>query len=294
VRDQAITGLHSVLMPGSNLRTNDIPGWLSAASVGGTFTALLLLELRRPLRRPVESKLRRNARNLAVAGLAAATVQLIERPVVAPLARLVEERRWGLLKRFRLPVWIEALLGAVLLDYTLYLWHVLAHKVPLLWRFHQVHHVDLDLDASTALRFHFGELAFSVLSRAAQVLGIGVCPLTLSAWQTALLVEIMFHHSNVELPDRVERWLGCLIVTPRMHGIHHSMVEAETNSNWSSGLTLWDWLHGTLRLNVPQGQIRIGVPAYSDPRDVTLPKIVELPFTEQRPSWQWPDEGRLG
>ena len=249
------------------------------------------MELRWPLRRPVESKLRRNARNLAVATLAAATVQFVERPAVAPLARLVEERRWGLLKRLGLPAWAEALLGAVLLDYTLYLWHILTHKLPLLWRFHQVHHVDLDLDASTALRFHFGELVFSVLSRAAQVLGLGVCPLALSAWQTALLVEIMFHHSNVALPIGVERWLSRLIVTPRMHGIHHSMVEAETNSNWSSGLTLWDWLHGTLRLNVPQGEIRIGVPAYSDPREVTLPKIVEMPFVEQRPSWQWPGNG---
>jgi sterol desaturase/sphingolipid hydroxylase (fatty acid hydroxylase superfamily) len=277
-------------MTKSDFRNDEISGWLGAALVGGTFAALFLLELQRPLRRTVESKLRRNARNLAVAGLAAAAVQLVERPVVVPLARLVEERRWGLLKRFRLPVRTEIVVGGVLLDYTLYLWHILAHKVPLLWRFHQVHHVDLDLDASTALRFHFGELALSVLWRAAQVLGIGICPLTLSVWQTALLVEIMFHHSNVKLPNGLECWLSRLIVTPRMHGIHHSMVEAETNSNWSSGLTLWDWLHGTLKLNVPQGEIQIGVPAYSDPQEVTLPKIVEMPFVEQRPSWQRPGE----
>jgi sterol desaturase/sphingolipid hydroxylase (fatty acid hydroxylase superfamily) len=100
----------------------------------------------------------------------------------------------------------------------------------------------------------------------------------------------MFHHSNIELPNGLERRLSCLIVTPRMHGIHHSMVEAETNSIGSSGLTLWDWLHGTLRLNVPQGEIRIGVPAYSDPQEVTLPKVVEMPFVEQRPSWRWPGE----
>lgn len=274
-----------------NLRNSEVPGWLGMVLGGGAFVALFLLELRRPLRRTVESKLRRSARNIAVAGLAAATVQLIERPVVEPLARLAEERRWGLLKRVHLPVWTEILLGGVLLDYTLYLWHILGHKVPLLWRFHQVHHVDLDLDASTALRFHFGEMAFSVLWRAAQVLGIGICPLTLSAWQTALLVEIMFHHSNVEMPDRLERWMSRLIVTPRMHGIHHSMVEAETNSNWSSGLTLWDWLHGTLQLDVPQGEIRIGVPAYGDPREVTLPRVVQMPFIEQRPSWRRRGDG---
>jgi hypothetical protein len=144
--------------------------------------------------------------------MAAAAVQLVERPVVVPLARLVEERRWGLLKVLRLPVRTEILLGAVLLDYTLYLWHILTHKVLLLWRFHQVHHVDLDLDASTALRFHLGELVFSVLSRAAQVLGIGICPLTLSAWQAALtggdyVPPFQYRiaqrvRAPVELPDR--------------------------------------------------------------------------------------------
>jgi sterol desaturase/sphingolipid hydroxylase (fatty acid hydroxylase superfamily) len=272
-------------MAKSDFRNNEISGWSGAALTGGTFAALFLLELRRPLRRSVESKIRRHARNFAVASLAAAAVQVVERPVVLPLARLVEARRWGLLKRLGLPVWTEIVVGGILLDYTLYLWHILAHKVPLLWRFHQVHHVDLDLDASTALRFHFGELAFSVVSRTAQVLGFGICPLTLSAWQAALLVEIMFHHSNVELPEGLECWLSRLIVTPRMHGIHHSMVEAETNSNWSSGLTIWDWLHGTLRLDVPQGEIRIGVPAYSNPQEVTLPKLVEMPFVGQRPSW---------
>jgi sterol desaturase/sphingolipid hydroxylase (fatty acid hydroxylase superfamily) len=83
----------------------------------------------------------------------------------------------------------------------------------------------------------------------------------------------------------VERWLSRILVTPRMHGIHHSMVHEETDSNWSSGLTLWDWLHGTLRLNVPQQEITVGVPAYSDPEEVTLPKVLALPFTQQRPSW---------
>src|SRR5262249_54996648 len=106
-----------------------------------------------------------------------------------------------------------------LLDYTLYLWHVLTHRVPLLWRFHQAHHVDLGMDASTALRFHFGEMVLSVGWRAGQVVLIGVSPLALSVWQTATLMEIMFHHSNVELPIEVEQWLCRLVVTPRMHGI---------------------------------------------------------------------------
>jgi sterol desaturase/sphingolipid hydroxylase (fatty acid hydroxylase superfamily) len=97
-------------------------------------------------------------------------------------------------------------------------------------------------------------------------------------------MEIMFHHSNAELPLSLERWLNRFLVTPRMHGIHHSIVPEERNANWSSGLTAWDWLHGTLRLDVPQEAIVIGVPAYRDPQELTLPKLVVMPFQEQRSS----------
>ncbi|MGH9196918.1 MAG: sterol desaturase family protein, partial [Acidimicrobiia bacterium] len=250
-----------------------MPTWVGALVIGGTFGLLLWLELRRPLRRQVESKLTRTARNLIVAGLGAVAVQLAERPLVEPIAALVKRRRWGLLQRAMLPQWLEIPLALLLLDYTLYIWHVLVHRVPWLWRFHLVHHVDLDLDASTALRFHFGELTVSVPWRAAQIMMIGVSPFALSVWQLTLLVSILFHHSNIDLPSGVERHMSRFIVTPRMHGIHHSMIKEETESNWSSGLAVWDWLHGTLRLGVPQTRIRIGVPAYSDPKDVELPKI---------------------
>jgi len=257
----------------------------------GAFSLLTWLERRRPLRREVEPKLTRTARNLAVAGIGAVALQLTERPVALELAALVEQHNVGLLKLLRLPVWLETVLAVALLDYTIYVWHVLTHKVPFLWRFHVAHHVDLDLDASTALRFHFGELALSVPWRAAQLLIIGVSPIAYSTWQTFVFLSIMFHHSNVELPISLERWLNRLIVTPRMHGIHHSIVREETNSNWSSGLTIWDRLHGTLRLNVPQDKITIGVPAYREPKQVELLKILPMPFGEQRPTWQLPDNG---
>lgn len=258
-----------------------IPGWLSAAVVVGTFGLLVWVETRRPLRERREEKVRRDIRNLAVAALSAATLQAIEKPVVEPLSRLVERRRWGLLKQLDLPPWAENVLAVALMDYTLYLWHVLVHRVPFLWRFHQVHHADLDMDASTALRFHFAEMAVSVPYRAAQVAVLGIAPRPLSIWQTFLLVCVIFHHSDLRLPLWLERRLVRVVVTPRMHGIHHSIVEEEVNSNWSSGLTLWDWLHGTLRLGVPQQEIDIGLPAYRQPEDVTLPKLIEMPFVEQ-------------
>jgi sterol desaturase/sphingolipid hydroxylase (fatty acid hydroxylase superfamily) len=264
-------------------RSAQLPAWISAVAVGGTFAALVLLELRSPLRRKqTEPKLRRNIRNMAVAATAAAAIQLCDAPVTKPLVRVVERRRWGMVNWLRLPRWLEIPLSLLLLDYTLYLWHVAFHKVPALWRLHQVHHVDLDMDTSTAIRFHFGEMVLSVILRTAQILLIGVSRFTFSIWNTWLLCEVMFHHSNVQLPCRVERWLSRVVVTPRMHGIHHSIVPEELNSNWSSGLTLWDYLHGTLRLNVPQEQITIGVAAYRDPHEVTYPKLMTMPFVQEQ------------
>jgi sterol desaturase/sphingolipid hydroxylase (fatty acid hydroxylase superfamily) len=263
-----------------------VPSWLSGALVVGVFGALVWLERRRPLRQEREPKLRRAARNLAVAAAGAAALRLTEAPLAERLTALVERKRWGLLKLARLPPWLEVAAAVVLLDYTLYLWHVLTHRVPWLWRFHVVHHIDLDLDATTALRFHFAELVISIPWRAAQILAIGVSPLAFSVWQTLLMLSILFHHSNVRLPAGWERRLNLFFVTPRMHGIHHSTVEEETNSNWSSGLALWDRLHGTLRLDVPQVGIDIGVPAYREPREVGLTRMLALPFGEERPTWR--------
>ncbi len=264
---------------------------LAPVVVGGTFLVLTALERRRPLRRIREAKWAHVSRNIVFAGAAAATVNLLERPVVQPLANVVERRRCGLLYLCRLPRSLHVILAIVLLDYTLYVWHVLAHRVSWLWRFHLVHHVDRDLDASTALRFHAGELALSVPWRAMQIAAIGVPPDALRIWQNVLLLSILFHHSNVELPIYVERLVARLVVTPRIHGIHHSIVPEETGSNWSSGLTVWDYLHGTLRLDVPQQAITIGVPAYPTQADVSLANSFALPFGAQRPWRVFPGDG---
>jgi len=101
-----------------------------------------------------------------------------------------------------------------------------------------------------------------------------------------LFPSILFHHSNVRLPAELEKKLGRFVVTPRLHGIHHSIVENETDSNWSSGLTVWDWLHGTLKIGASQNEITVGVPAYQNPDEVTLTKILPLPFKKQKADWQ--------
>ncbi|MEX2301778.1 MAG: sterol desaturase family protein [Bryobacterales bacterium] len=274
------------------MTAKQLPGWIRVPLIAGFCGWILWREWRTPARREVESKVVRNVRNLAVAGIAGAAVQLAEMPVATKLIRWVERKRWGILKWLGLPAWLEIPLAVLALDYTLYFWHRQTHLNPLLWRFHQPHHADLDMDASTALRFHFGEIVLSTGWRAAQIVLIGVSPMAFSIWQTGLFICIVFHHSNVELDPAVERSLGRWLITPSMHEVHHSNVEDEANSNWSSGLSIWDRLHGTLRLDVPRSQITIGVPAYAEPEDVTLQKTLEMPFVEQRDSWQAPG-GRL-
>jgi sterol desaturase/sphingolipid hydroxylase (fatty acid hydroxylase superfamily) len=252
---------------------------LGGLVIAAAFALLWFAERKRPLRRRVEAESTHHARNAAVATLAAITVQIAEMPVVSPVSTLAVRRRWGLLGHMS-HGWVRTALSLLLLDYSLYLWHVLTHRTPALWRFHAVHHVDLDLDASTAVRFHFGELTLSIPWRAAQVALIGVSPTDLRLWQQALLVSVLFHHSNLRLPLHIERVLSAFIMTPRLHGIHHSDEEAVRECNWSSGLTIWDYLHGTLRIDVPQDAITVGVAGYQRPEDVTLPRILEMPFAD--------------
>ena len=265
-------------------RSKEIPGWLRFTIVIGVAGCLAALEFSRALRkRRREPKLVREVRNLAIAAGAGAVMHFAERPLTSRLAQYVERNELGLVPLFAKSRIARVLLSVILLDYGLYLWHVLVHKAPQLWRFHLVHHIDLDLDASTAVRFHFGEMLLSIPWRLAQIRAVGASPLALSIWETFLLASILFHHSNVRLPVRVERPLSLLIVTPRLHGIHHDARRENTGSNWSSGLTLWDLLHGTYKWGEHAGTI--GVPAYQDLSDVTLPRCAVIPFEPQRDDW---------
>jgi sterol desaturase/sphingolipid hydroxylase (fatty acid hydroxylase superfamily) len=247
------------------------------AVLGGWVAGLLWWEYRRSLRRVLDSKLKRDIRNLTVASLAAAAMQFIEVPVAIAINLRAEQKHSGLLQIAPAPGCVKLLAAILLLDYTLYFWHRLTHRVPLLWRFHQVHHVDREMDATT-LRFHFGEIALSVAFRAAQVWLIGPTPASYAAWQSFLFFCILFHHANIRLPLGWERRLARLVVTPRLHGIHHSVVPEKLNSNWSSGLTVWDWLHGTLRTSVPQDAIIIGVEGLRGDREQQLGNVLALPF----------------
>jgi sterol desaturase/sphingolipid hydroxylase (fatty acid hydroxylase superfamily) len=256
--------------------------WFSGALAVGAFAVLYLLENKRPLRPQVESKERETVRNLVIAAGAGIVFNALEKPVTDKLTKFIAENDAGLLKIFRLPKFVETAAAVLLLDYTLYIWHFLTHRIPFLWRFHKVHHADRNLTASTAFRFHFGEIAISVIFRAGQILVIGVSPQAFNIWQKLLFSSVCFHHSNLRLPKELEEKLQKLIMTPRLHGIHHSARDEEMNSNWSSGLTVWDYLHGTFRNDVSQSEITIGISEFRAEKEVTIEKMLLAPFNKDK------------
>jgi sterol desaturase/sphingolipid hydroxylase (fatty acid hydroxylase superfamily) len=262
--------------------------WLPLA-LAAEALLLFLAERRRPVRHPRKAFLARLLVNLALA----AGVLLVAGGVVRPLVLRVLMRPagapLGLLDWLRLPPLVEGAIAFGLIDLTFYWWHRANHRVPVLWRFHNVHHVDLDLDVSTALRFHVGEVALSAAFRVAQVVAIAPSLAAFWVYEACFEAGTLFHHSNLRLPLGLERRLARLLVTPRMHGIHHSQVEREASSNYSVVLSCWDRLHRTLRLNVPQRAIEVGVPAHATAADQRLAFLIALPFRRQRDHWRRPD-----
>ncbi len=250
------------------------------------FMVLLWVEWQFPLRSRKSSKANRVLINLAVSGLAIATGASVVKPVALTIASWSAEGSYGLLRLIPLPLTVEFIVAFLLMDLSFYYWHRLNHTIPLLWRFHNVHHVDPDLDVSTSFRFHFVEILYSSAFRALQVSVIGVSLITYLVYEICFQCATLFHHSNVRLPIAVERVLNKMIVTPRMHGIHHSAVREETNSNYSVIFRWWDLLHGSLKLNVKQTDVVIGVPAYLEPQDNRFLNLLILPFRKQRDYWR--------
>ncbi len=266
------------------------------------FLALLCLQWRFPLRRQHFSVLHRLVRNFVLSIPGFAIVRLAMLPIPLAIAMWAQEKHFGLLNWLAVPFWIAFVATFLLMDYAYWWWHWANHMVPVFWRFHNVHHTDLDLDVSTAARFHFGEMIFSVGFLSVAVAVFGIAPIMLlvffitleaatlfhhSNWRLPIKLE-RFHHSNWRLPIKLERILNLIIVTPRMHGIHHSIVQRETNSNWGTIFCWWDKFHRTLRRDVPQDAITIGVAAYREEHELTLGKLLALPFRQQR-AWRLPN-----
>jgi sterol desaturase/sphingolipid hydroxylase (fatty acid hydroxylase superfamily) len=262
-----------------------MPVLRAAAVLLALYGLLFAVERLLPLRRAKAALVGRLATNVVLTALTFASAALLVRPAVAAMLARETNEPLGLVHLLPLPPLGRAVLAFLLMDLAFYYWHLANHKAPFLWRFHNVHHLDPDLDVSTGFRFHAGEVALSVAFRVAQVTAIGISAGTFAVYELVFQASTLFHHSNLKLPIRVERLLNGILVTPRMHGIHHSWVRAETDSNFSVVFSLWDRLHGSLRLNVPQAALTIGVPGYARPEDNRAADAFLAPFRAQRPHW---------
>lgn len=182
------------------------------------------------------------------------------------------------LPRLTSKIWVQILAGVVFLDLLTYVLHRAYHRSPFLWRFHVVHHTDLDLDVSSASRFHTGEVLFSSVAKLGAVTLLGIPPAGLVAFEVAMLACAQFQHANIRIPAGVETILWRTLVPPAMHRIHHAPNRKDTDSNFGTILTLWDFLLGTFNRRAADEQVSFGIPQMRDPKVLSLGSLAVLPL----------------
>lgn len=250
------------------------------------FVLLFAVESLSPLRPFTRPRIRRVILNFVFSLISAAVGMLVVRLAGIGTAKWATGHEFGLLNALGISGPASLIVGFLLMDLSFYYWHRANHAVAFLWRFHNVHHTDPDLDVSTAFRFHFVEILYSSLFRVIQVSVIGVSVQLYIVYELFFTLETMFHHSDVRLPIQIERLMNKIIVTPRMHGLHHSFYRTETNSNYGVIFSVWDRIHRSLRLNVAQSAVQIGVPAYQNSQDNSFSSLIVMPFKAQRKYWE--------
>lgn len=232
------------------------------------FIGMAIVELLIPKRALVGKKLSRWATNISFGGVNGFLVRLMSMSAVPLVAMGVAEvgaaHQVGLLRMFELPLWIGVALSVVVLDFAIYAQHVASHKIPLLWRVHRVHHSDVDIDVTTAIRFHPIEIGLSMLFKCVLVLALGIDGFAVLLFEIILNGCAMFNHSNVALPGWLDRVMRLIIVTPDMHRVHHSVINRETDSNYGFNLAIWDRIFGTYIAQPERGhlEMEIGLKQY--------------------------------
>ncbi len=246
----------------------------------GVFAVMAVWEALMPRRGRTVSRWIRWPSNLGIVAVNTLLLRVLFPTAAVGLALLGEERGWGLLNNLVLPTWLSLALAVLLLDFVIYLQHVMFHAVPALWRLHRMHHADLDFDVTTGARFHPIEILLSMGLKLAVVTALGAPALAVLIFEVLLNGTAMFNHANLRLPEALDRVLRWVIVTPDMHRVHHSIVPRETNSNFGFNLPWWDRLLGTYRAQPAAGHaaMTIGIEQFRAPRDLWLDRMLVQPF----------------
>jgi len=242
------------------------------------FAALAFWERLAPARVSRLSRRQRWGANLGLALVSTLVVRIVVPGSALALAVVAGNEGWGLFNRLQPPAWAAVLASVVLLDLIVYFQHVLFHSVPLLARLHAVHHADPDFDLTTGIRFHPLEILLSALIKLGAVAALGAPVAAVLAFEVLLNATAMFNHANVSLPSWLEPWVRRLLVTPDMHRVHHSVIEAERNSNYGFCLSVWDRLLGSYT-PAPRGELDLGLADWRDKETVaTFGGVLRMPF----------------
>ena len=221
-------------------------------------------------------------RNLLLGGLNAIVISFVFVGLWGAAAIWADQQGLGLLhwleSALGVPLWAHALGAVLLLDAWMYGWHRVNHSIPFLWRFHRVHHHDPTMDVTTASRFHVGEIAISSVLRVGIIVLFGVYLWELVLYETVMFAVVQFHHANIRLPDRVDRALRAVIVTPNMHKVHHSRWQPETDSNYSALFSLWDRIGRSFRLRDDPSTLAFGLDGWDDDEEQQVMGMLWAPL----------------
>ena len=247
----------------------------------GMLAVMAIWEVLAPRRALTVSKLVRWTNNLGLVFFNSFVVRILFPTAAVGVAVMAAENQWGLFNLVEMPVWFAVLASIVIMDFVIYLQHIMVHAVPLFWRLHRVHHADLDYDVTTGARFHTLEIILSMLIKFATILLLGPPVVAVIIFEVLLNAMAMFNHGNVGLPKTLDNFLRWFLVTPDMHRVHNSIEDDETNSNFGFNLSWWDRLFGTYRDQPRAGHIdmTIGIHNYTEPKQCSwISGMLAMPF----------------
>ena len=249
----------------------------------GALAVLAAWEWFAPLRASRTSKAIRWTNNVALAVLNILLLRLLFSLAAVGLAVFVNQRGTGVLNMFPVPYPLAIVASLLAFDLAIYLVHLAFHTAPVLWRMHRLHHSDVDVDVATAVRFHPIQVLLSTLIKFAVILALGPPVLAVLLFETLFHALLLFNHANVRIPPAVDRVLRWFVVTPDMHRVHHSVLRAETDSNFGFALPWWDRLFGTYCAEPAAGHVRmiVGIEPFPTQRDAWLDRMLLDPWLDE-------------
>ena len=250
------------------------------------FTLLVILEYYRPQKKHCQKRIDRWGINIGLGLFNTLLLKITLGNLAIQSALIAQQNQWGLINiLFTTDHWSLMIIGYLLLDFTIYLQHIASHKWRWLWRLHCIHHSDLEIDASTAVRFHPGEIIISMIYKSLCIILIGPSALTVFIFEIILNGCALFNHSNIAIPETIETRLRHIIITPDLHRIHHSMHRIETDSNYGFSICCWDKLCQTYtpKSAQPLKQLSLGLPEIRTVKKLRWFFLLSLPFKRQQP-----------